>query len=127
MKRIILAVLMLVGSTVALSEDWITLADNDSSRYDGRTGTATFGKTKSGTPIIVAQGRIFDKKTKAITFKKWYVSVNDCKAGYGKLVTLNMSNDFEYENDFVEKGGTMGSAVAEMLCFAVKEEIGKGI
>lgn len=118
---------MMFGATTAFCQDWINFASNDDFRFDGRAGTREFAKTKAGTPILIAQGRVFKIKDKSYTYKKWYVSVADCKAGYGKIVVLNLNGDYDADSDFVENGGSVGSAIAGMLCYPVKEQIGKGV
>lgn len=126
-KSFIAAALLMVGSAPVFCQEWLEIADSDASRYDGRAGTRIFATTKSGTPIVVAQGRIFDKQKKTYLYRKWYVSVNDCKTGYGKLVSLSMDGEFIFDTDYVEKGGSIGSMLGDMLCYAVKEQNGKGI
>ena len=127
MKKIILAGAMMLGATSAFCQDWINITSNDTTRYDGRAGTRLLGKTKAGTPMVIAQGRVFNTIEKSYSYQKWYVSLADCKAGYGKLIVLKLDGEFYLETDFVENGGSVGSAIAEMLCTPVKEQIGKGI
>jgi len=109
------------------AQDWLPVASTDGFIWEGRAGTRTYATTRSGTPALVAQGRIFDKKEKTYNFYKWYVTVEDCKAGFGKLITLKMNGDFSFENDFVEGGGNVASSLAAMLCYPEKEKAGKGI
>ena len=127
MKKIIVAVLMMVGATTAFCQDWINIADNKDVRLDGRAGTREFSKTKAGKPIVVIQGRTFTKNTSAYSYEKWYIAVDDCKAGYGKLVTLTMEGEYKFENDTVLKGGSMASAISDVLCYPVLEQEKKGI
>ena len=70
---------------------------------------------------------MYDKRTKVYSFVQWYVSIADCKAGYGKLVTLDMNGNVRYDNDFVNTGGSVASELAEMLCFPVIENAARGI
>ena len=47
------------------------------------------------------------------------------------MITLDIQGNFKYENDFVEKGGSIASSIAAMLCHSLLEERrvkeGKGI
>lgn len=126
----ILLTIFLSFSTLA-AEDWIKIAETDDTLWEGRAGSRIPATTKSGKEISVASGRIFDRKEKRFDFVKWYVSVEDCYNGYGKLVTLNMQGEYRFENDFVEKGGSVASSLASMLCYPLLEEkrekAGKGI
>lgn len=127
MKKIILASFIALGATSAFCQEWVKLGENESTRVDARAGTLGFGKTKAGTPIVFIQGRVFHAKNSSYAYEKWYVSVADCKVGYGKLVTLKLDGEFSYENDFVANGGSIGSAIADTLCYPVKEQDGKGV
>lgn len=111
----------------AQKPDWVKLAETDEMVWDGRVGTREFGKTRSGKEMVVATGRTVDKKTKRITFEKWYVLVDHCRAGQGQLTTVDMDGAYKYETDFMFKGGTVASSLAEMLCYAVSDRDGKGI
>ena len=114
-------------SGAAFAEDWLVLASSDKGVWEGRKGTRVFGTTKGGVPIAVADGRIRWTQDKSVDFVRWYVSVQDCKQGYGKLVTLTMSGEFKYENDYVKNGGNIASALGDMLCYDVEQQKLKGI
>ena len=119
--------LLLSFSLSVVAQDWIKITESDGNRYDGKAGTREFSTNRAGKQIITAFGRTYAKSDKKYDFVRWYVTVEDCKAGYGKLVTLKMNGDFWFDNDFVENGGTVGSRVAEILCYPVKEEQSKGV
>ena len=127
---IVIGLVLAVGSSTAQSgaaTEWVTLAGTDQFTWEGHAGTVRATTTRGGTQVVVAQGRVTDKKTTVVTFQKWYVSVTDCRAGNGKLVTLDMEGNFQGENDFVLHGGTVASSLAEMLCSDVINNDKKGI
>lgn len=107
--------------------DWVLLTSTDTTKWEGRVGSREFSKTRGGKEIVVAAGRVINKKTTTIEFEKWYVSVEDCEAQQGKLVTLDMSGKYKYETDFVSKGGSVASMLAEMLCYAVEQRSSKSL
>lgn len=127
MKAFFVAGVMMFSATTAFCQDWTNITSSEEREYDGRRGTREFGSTKAGTPVTIAQGRVFDLKAKSYRYEKWYVTVADCKAGYGKLVVTTMSGDFSFEAEYVTKGGSVSSQIGDMLCYPVKEQIGKGV
>jgi len=128
MKKLLITFAIALASTAALAvPDWVLLAAADTATWEGRSGTLTFGKTKGGKQIAVAEGRVLNLNTKIYAFEKWYVLTDQCRAGYGKVVTLNMAGEFLYETDFVDNGGSVASALADMLCYNVKNNASKGV
>jgi hypothetical protein len=127
MKYLLLSLVALCSSPLFAADDWIKISETDNATWEGRKGSLEKKTTKGGVNVIVAQGRIFNKKTKAIEFEQWYVSVDDCNAKQGKLVTLTLSGDYKLDNDFVENGGTVASSLADMLCYGIKQAKLKGI
>lgn len=77
--------------------------------------------------MVAAEGRVVNSTTTEITFRKWYVTVADCRTGHGKVVTLSLQGDYQFENDFVLDGGSVSSALAEMLCYDIVRNEKKGI
>ena len=47
---------------------------------------------------------------------QWYVTLEDCRAGHGKMVILDMDGEYQYENDFAADGGTVSTDIAEVRC-----------
>lgn len=127
MKRVFVGTLLSILWATAQSADWIELASTDKSVWEGRAGTRAFSTTRGGKKIVAAEGRVTSKQTNQITFSKWYVEVDHCRAGYGKVVTVSMDGDFKFDNEFVLNGGTVASSLAEMLCYAVAEADKRGI
>lgn len=119
--------LLASAALTAQANDWVPLSETESNTWEGRAGTRVEGQTRNGTPVIKAAGRIFDRRLKTYEFVQWYVSINDCKQGFGKLVTLDMSGNFRFDNDYVDKGGSVASSLAAMLCAPVKEQEGRGV
>lgn len=127
MKRAFVSVLLTVAGASAQCADWLELASTSEMVWEGRVGSREFSATRGGKRIVVAAGRTTDKNTKQMNFEKWYVEVEDCKRGHGNLVTLRMDGTFSFENQFVLKGGSVASGLAEMLCWLVFETDKKGI
>lgn len=109
---------MLTITGALADEKWLnTAADMDGEMASSvRVGSFTVAKNQGGEPIAVVIGRIVNKKTSRIDLQKWYVRLADCAAGQGKLVTLSISGQFRYDNDFVFDGGTISSTNAKFIC-----------
>ena len=75
--------------------------------------------------------RYFDKQTKKITLNKIYVATSDCIKHSGKIITLNMDGEYQFENDFVFGAGSIGTGNAEFICAVYEsvkaENLSKGI
>ena len=98
---------------------WISLAETDGGIK------MEFSTNKSNTAIAVLTGRQVDLKSKQIDLRKWYVSAVDCNNKMGKLVTLTVSGDYRFENDFVYDGGNVASAIAGFICDVADQSIKK--
>ena len=125
LKKIFITFFVLCIAAHAYAEsDWVLIAasDDNINIWEGRKKSQEDTTTKGGIKISVFSGRIFNKKEKSYTFQKWYVSHEDCIAGYGKVVSLDIQGKYQHENDFVINGGNVASAVAEIACYPVLEE-----
>jgi len=128
LKKVFIPILsFLLSAGVEAAGEWISLSSTDAYTWEGRAGSLERTVTRGGKQVATASGRVINKKTSQISFEKWYVTEADCRAGYGKLITLNMDGDFQYESEFVETGGTVASSLASMLCSIVKQADAKGI
>ena len=107
---------LLMSCPVVYAEDWVKVGENDRFLWQARTGSGSLSKNRGGKPLVIATGRVYDKTDKTYVFEKWYVTLEHCESGGGKLVTLTIDSDFKYDNDFLLKGGTVGSSIAETLC-----------
>lgn len=127
MKKCLVTFLLGVACSAALPAEWVLLGSTDWALWEGLAGTREVSTTRGGKPAVVAAGRVTDKKSKLITFEKWYVTVEDCRAGHGKLVTIDMDGNFKHETQFVLTGGSIASSLADMLCYVVDQVDKKGI
>ena len=119
-KKIIAITIALSISAFAYAQtDWITIAaTDDGMKWDVQPGSLEFSKTVGGTSIAVVIGKVSDAKTGKINLYKWYVSANDCQTKMGKVVSLGISGEYIFENDFVFGSGNVASSMAEAICNA---------
>lgn len=114
-----LASLLIVSvSSVAADEGWslIGVSEKANVRYDVKNGSFELTKTKGEVPIAVVIGRVTDSKTLSIAVYKWYVPLQACVDKFGKVVSLNISGEYQFENDFVFGGGNIAAAMGETIC-----------
>ncbi|WP_353180927.1 hypothetical protein [Salinisphaera sp. T5B8] len=104
------------------STGWITVATTDEGgAWEAQAGSLNLTKNRGDTLIAVVIGRVTQSGTNTVSLYKWYVPVKDCAAGNGTIVSLNISGEYEFENDFVLGGGNVASAIAAAICGAAKQ------
>ena len=126
------AMFPLLSYSASAEKDWVRLAlSDDGSKWEARSGSFEFSKNKSGVPIAVLAGRVVSSKPSKIDLHKWYVSAGDCKDKMGKLVTLSVSGEYQFENDFLFESGNVASSIAKFICDvadqAIKNSDGKSL
>lgn len=124
MKPLFIAILGLFLTTASAQPQWIPVAKSkDNTSWEVQAGSLEFKDTKGGTTVATVTGRVVDLRTSRIDLHKWYVSATDCANGMGKLVTLNISGEFLYDNDFVIGSGNIASELAEAICGAATQQV----
>lgn len=110
-------------SASAQDSAWIELAISKDSdlTYSAKAGSWRIQKNKQGKQASTFTGRVTSKKADSVEFNNWYVTLEDCEKGQGKLTALAVSGSFKYETDFVSDGGNIASAIASMLCELAKQ------
>lgn len=114
-----------------IEDKWPTLAETNSDLWQIQPGSLETTKNKGGTQIIVTTGKITNKISRQITLRRFYVSIGDCRRKQGKLVSLSIENEYQYENEFLMGSGSVASTLAEGICSAglkfLRESNSKGI
>lgn len=121
-----------ISTVVYAQADWINIASKkDGMKWAVQPGSLEFSQTKGGTSIAVVIGRVTDPKTSTVSLYKWYVSASDCTRQMGKVVSLDISGEYKFENDFVFGSGNIASSMAEVICAAaeyrISEKVKKGL
>lgn len=108
---------LLAPSVAAASEsDWVLVGDAGGTTWAVQKSSFYLGKNGAGVPIAVVTGRQVDKSTTRIDLQKWYVPLNACAAGSGKLTTTTLDGQFLYENDYLKGAGSVASDIADFIC-----------
>lgn len=126
------AMFPLLSYSASAEKGWISLAlSDDGSKWEARVGSFEFSKNKRDVPIAVLAGRVVSTKPSKIDLHKWYVSAGDCKEKMGTLVTLSVSGEYQFENDFLFESGNVASSIAKFICDvadqAIKNADGKSL
>ena len=110
-------ILASTATTARAADGWTdVIASSGKTEYTVKIDSFEVAKTKGGDEVASVIGRARDIMDKTIAVEKWYVKTYDCGKGYGKLVTLTVSGDYKYENSFVENDGSVGGAIADLIC-----------
>lgn len=118
--------LLLISFSISADNTWIKLASaDDGSKWEALVGSFEFAKTKNNVPIALLAGRVTSAKRKQIDLNKWYVTGADCKSEMGKLVTLSVSGEYQFENDFIFDSGNAASLIAKFICEVAELSIKK--
>lgn len=118
MNKIICFLSMILLSTAvnAASEGWTNIFTKDGVTWEVRNNSLGAAKTAAEEPIFTIDIRAIEGAN--VTLMTAYVRVQDCVAKRGKLVFVNMSGSFLFENDFMADGGTIASDIATTVCKA---------
>ena len=117
------------STAVASDDGWtVVFAKTDTNEYTMKVDSFEVTTTKGGDEVASVIGRDMDTKKNRVTVEKWYVKTTDCTKGYGTLVILSITGEYKYESSFVEKDGSIGAAIADVICGVhkgLKEEAAK--
>ncbi|HGY9618370.1 TPA: hypothetical protein ACOJNU_000434 [Pseudomonas putida] len=103
---------------------WINLGEtSDGIKFEAKPGSFEFSENREKTPIAVLVGRQYSSKSKSIELRKWYVTAADCHNKMGKLISLSVSGEFQFESDFIFDGGTVASSIAKFICDVADQSI----
>ena len=117
-KTILLFLLGLAATDAIAGYNWVLITSSDTKTYEARAGSVEYVLTESGEPAILVLFRVSEIATKTITFERHYVRIVDCRAGFGKLGTTDLSGRVTYDADFVFDGGNVSSIIAQAICMA---------
>lgn len=132
-KSSILVMTLALSSTSAMANnDWFELDKTERCTFEGQSGSLEFATTRGGERIAVVNVRTSCKdRPNQLELARRYVTLSDCERQRGKLVALDMSGNFKFENDFVFGGGTVATTIASVICegarLRIKDQQNKSI
>lgn len=112
-----------LSSAVHADSEWIEIAGDDTGgRWHMKAGSLEISQTKAKVAIAVVIGRVTGVISKQVLLYKWYVPLKDCVAENGIVVALNLSGDYQFENEFVFGADNIASSMAEAICGAASRQ-----
>ncbi len=96
---------------------WVLLSatPGDAIKLYLKPETIRFTENRANSKIVLVTSALVQDG--AINYSGRYVRVNECKAGFGTLFTVNFAGEVEYSNDFVIDGqNTVADTIAAVLC-----------
>lgn len=97
---------------------WQMLAQSDDEEWSSQRDSMTVNSRGSSTTFIAINGRMFSKKTRHVDLVQWTVTLDDCHADYGKLITSDMSGKYVVPFDYAKSSVTFESITAQAICNA---------
>ncbi len=117
MIRELATVFVIALASPVFAQEWIQVAsNNDGDVWSIKAGSFELTRNRSGQEIAVVLGSTHVSSTNRITYRKWYVTGQDCIAGLGKMVTLDVTGEFRFDSDFVKSGQSIAAAIADTIC-----------
>ena len=127
MKRHIIFLTLLISACNASAQvhpkvkndpTWIHITNdsNDTMVYSAKSGSYAVITVRNGTEVATVLGQIENIAKKSAEYKRWYVPTSDCISGFGKLVTLKVNGDYDFEVDYVAKGKNIASGIGDTIC-----------
>jgi len=104
---------------------WLHVSTMDNNAYQVQAGSFRFDRDTDGKSLAVVIARSVDLSNQRIFIFQWSVATEDCISGRGTLLMHDMKGDLIGHNEFVFKGGNLGSNVAELICGVAVNEAGK--
>jgi hypothetical protein len=103
-------ILAFFASSVFAQEVWLEVASSKTMIVHGKN----VQPVSKGMEMVVRQTKGSD-----IEFYVVQIESTTCKNQYGKLYFYELSRKFAFSADYVNNGGTVGSAVGDWLCLFI--------
>lgn len=121
--KIFLIFILFWEGSAAMSEEWVEAASSGEATFSIQPGSLTLQNNKANERIVLVTAKTTEKNTDRITVGKLYVRLQDCFNKEGKIVALDISGHYKYDNDFVFGSGNVASAMAELICIGAALQI----
>lgn len=119
--RFILALLLslsLFVSSAIASDSWIVVGKSDRSTFYIYRGSLSVGATQDGQRIFYVAGKYESHATKESLIQIWYIPVQDCVSGSGKLYITDSTGKQVTNIDFKPGDESIAASLARLICTA---------
>lgn len=121
MKKIVTALVLAVVALTAQAQTppkfkWITLATSvdKTTAYSAAKESIQITKNDSNAEVVLVLGKI--TQGKQIEMYQWYVTMVDCRRGFGTLRYLNTNGEWKFNVDYANDSHTLASDTAQQMC-----------
>ena len=118
MQKLLFYLLGLAATGALAGDSWVLVTSSGSKTYEARAGSLEHVLTHTQEPAAILLFRITEAATRNITFVRHYVSIADCRAGFGKLGVADLSGHAIDNAFFAFDGGNVASKIAETICIS---------
>ncbi|MFV3380353.1 MULTISPECIES: hypothetical protein [Pseudomonas] len=120
------AIALFLSFSASAGGDWISLDESkEGFKWEAKPGSFEFSTNRNKVSIAVIAGRVVSSKSSDIDLYKWYVSAADCSKKMGKLVSLGVDGEYQFDNDFMYGSGNVASSIAEFICAVADHNLKK--
>ncbi len=96
---------------------WSLISTSSTEEFWGEDNSLQVGKTPSGIGAASIVGKRVDRARRTVNIEQWYVSIVDCDAKRGRIVTTTPDgNQYIRHHDFVFGIGTAQAINAQVIC-----------
>lgn len=123
---VVSAISLFLSFSASAETNWISLGETDEGiKWEAKPGSFEFTTNRNKAPIAVIAGRVVNSKNSGIELYKWYVSAADCSKKMGKIVSLSVGGEYQFDTDFMYGSGSVASGIAEFICAVADNQIKK--
>lgn len=119
--RFVIALLLALGlftSSAVASEPWVLVGKSERSHFYIYRGSLDVGTTSDGSRVFYVAGKYEIIATKESMLQVWYVPVQDCMRGSGKLYILDTNGQQITVLDFKPSDQSVAASLAKLICEA---------
>lgn len=96
---------------------WSLLSTSSTEEFWGEDNSLQVGRTPAGIGVASIVGKRVDRAQRTVNIEQWYVSIVDCDAKRGRIVTTAPDgNRYIRHHDFVFGIGTAQAINAQVIC-----------
>lgn len=116
MKKVFAAIACCAGFSHA--DEWVLAGGSEGYVSEVKVGSVALSRTSAGEPIV--SGLFRQKYDGKVEFFRQFVRLSHCDAGMGQIVYETVTGRIVGANDYVAEGGSVASAIGDLLCSSVK-------
>ena len=105
--------------TPAFAQEWIKVAETPNNNFYIKERSGEIITNNNKPYLMIVLGKSENKKNKEVETLFWYVPIEACVVGKGKLGLASLDGTLQGEHQFTLGGEDVGSLIAGIMCHAV--------